>query len=190
MIAHLSGRVLTHNEHSLILAAQGVGYLVHTTNSVLSRYLPGSEVALFTHLSVRENALDLFGFEAQDEVRFFELLIGVSGVGPRSALSIMNLASVEVLCSAVAKGDTSYLTKVSGIGKKSAEKIVLELKDKVAEFGAREESIYEGDTDVMDALTALGYSLGEAREALAHIPDSAQTTNDRLKEALKVLGTN
>ena len=189
MIAHLSGRVLTHGGHSLILAVGGVGYLVHTTNSILSSYLPGSEVALFTHLVVREQALDLFGFETQDEVRFFELLIGVSGVGPRSALAIMDLADIETLQSVIANSDTSYLTKVSGIGKKSAEKIVVELRDKLEGFATTGTQAHAGDTDVIDALTALGYSLPEAREALAYIPADLTTTNDRLTAALKSLST-
>lgn len=190
MIAHLSGRVLAHNESSLVLAVQGVGYLVYTTNTVLSKYLPGSELAVFTHMSVRETALDIFGFESQEEVSFFELLISVSGVGPRSALSIMNLAGVDTLRAAITKNDTSYLTKVSGIGKKSAEKIVVELKDKIGDLGVAVVSdTHTGDSEVIDALTALGYSLSEAREAIQYIPDDASGTNDRLKAALKVLGT-
>lgn len=190
MIAHLSGRVLSHGEHTLILAVQGIGYLIHTTNSILAQYSVGSSLALHTHLVVRETALELFGFEKAEEVRFFELLIGVSGVGPRSALAIMDLADIDSLRGAIARGETSYLTKVSGIGAKSAAKIVVELKDKIGDLPAGEGEITSDDTDVIDALTALGYSLPEAREALKLIPTDVIGTNDRLREALKMLGKN
>ncbi len=189
VIAHLKGTVLRRSDHALILAVGGVGYRVYTTTELLSRFHEGDACALFTHLSVRETALELFGFAEEHEVRLFELLLGVSGVGPRSALSIMNLAPAAALAAAIARGDTSYLTKVSGIGKKSAQKIVVELKDKLGALPDGAGSDTEGDGDVIDALTALGYSLAEAREALARVPDSATTTEARVRAALKALGS-
>lgn len=187
MIASLSGTVLSHSEQSLILDVHGVGYRILAPTSVLSQVESHTSLSLHTHLAVRETSMELFGFETESDVQFFELLISVSGIGPRSALAIMNLAPTEVLVPAIAKGDTSYLTKVSGIGAKSAGKIVVELKDKLAGFSFEDTMQGESDGDVLDALSALGYSLAEAREALQAIPESATSTSDKIKEALKQL---
>ncbi|MDZ4284431.1 MAG: Holliday junction branch migration protein RuvA, partial [Patescibacteria group bacterium] len=147
------------------------------------------EVSLWTHLVVRDDALELFGFRERDELSLFERLISVSGIGPKSALAILDLAPVETLRSAIARGDTSYLTKVSGIGKKTAQKIVLELRDSLA--SAREaDSAGEDYGDVIDALTTLGYSAREAREALKKMPPSTADTSERIKAALKTLGSS
>jgi len=189
MIAHLTGRVIDHSLHALVLDVAGVGYRIHATTSLLGSATRGSELSCFTHLSVRETALELFGFQSAEELHLFELLIGVSGVGPRGALAILDLAPAETLKQAIAKGDTTYLTKVSGVGKKSAEKIVIELKDKLADMSFTEEH-HEGDSEVIDALLSLGYSLSEARSALGRISPETLDTNTRIKEALRALGTH
>ncbi len=188
MIAHLSGTVLAHGANSLILDVSGVGYRVYTSVSVISEHPLGERVSLHTHLVVRETALELFGFSHESEVRFFELLIGVSGIGPRSALAIMNLAPVDTLAGAIGRGDTSYLTKVSGIGTKNAQKIVVELKDKL-DAAPIDEAGGTMDADVIDALTSIGYSLPEARRALAAVPADITNTSARLKEAIRQLGS-
>lgn len=188
MIAYLSGSVLAHGGNFIILDVGGVGYKVHTSVSVISESPLGHTAALFTHLVVRETALELFGFSKESEVRFFELLIGVSGIGPRSALGIMNLAPVDTLAGAIGRGDTSYLTKVSGIGAKNAQKIVVELKDKL-DATPLEEGGAVVDADVIDALTSIGYSLPEARRALANVAPDITDTSARLKEALRQLGS-
>lgn len=190
MIAHLTGTILAHTENSLILDVHGVGYRVLVPNSIASVVRSGEALEMFTHLAVRETALELFGFAKESDVQFFELLIGISGIGPRSALAILNLAPTDTLKTAISRGDTSYLTKVSGIGKKSAEKIVLELKDKIGALPETEHAQYEGDGDVVDALLALGYAQHEARAVLAELPDSTEGTGARLKEALKLLGSH
>jgi Holliday junction DNA helicase RuvA len=136
---------------------------------------------------VREDALDLYGFESQGEVALFQQFISISGIGPKSGLSIMNLADEHTLRTAIASGDTAYLTRVSGIGKKIAEKVVLELKDKMIVSGDASPLARE-DGDVLQALEALGYGRSEAREALKRVPKEAKGTNERLKETLKILG--
>jgi Holliday junction DNA helicase RuvA len=142
----------------------------------------------WTYLVVREDALDMYGFTDQTEVNFFELLIGVSGIGPKSALAILSLAPPETLRKAITSGDTGYLTKVSGVGRKSAEKIVLELRDKLGAIdlpGLRED--LERESDSIEGLQALGYSLREAREALRKVPDNVTDPSERIRQALKSL---
>jgi Holliday junction DNA helicase RuvA len=134
------------------------------------------------HHAVREDAEDLFGFETLDELSLFELLISVSGIGPRSALGLLGLADVSVLAGAIGRGDADYLTRVSGVGKKTAQKVVLELKDKVTGFAASEANTE--DADVIDALIEMGYTRAHAREAIKTVSDSIQGVPARLKAAL------
>lgn len=190
MIGCLSGTIHTITDEYMIILAGGVGYKVFTAHTLLASHTKEDEITLWTHLAVRENALDLYGFDEQATLRFFEKLLNVSGIGPKSALSITTIAPIETLISAIAAGDTSYLTKVSGIGNKTAQKIVLELKDKMAEIhpaSAEGEKIRKEEADALDALVALGYPLHQVRDILKDIPESAETTNDKIKEALKLL---
>jgi Holliday junction DNA helicase RuvA len=149
-------------------------------------------VGLFTHLAVRENALDLFGFLSREECDFFELLITISGIGPKSALGILSAAPLASLREAVVSGETAYLTKIGGIGKKVADKIVLELKGKVF-FGADEaispNGLGRGDVDALEALKSLGYTQKEARDALEGLDSSITDTGAKVKAALRVLGS-
>jgi Holliday junction DNA helicase RuvA len=134
---------------------------------------------------VREDALDLYGFLNREELEFFEMLINVSGIGPRSALAILGIASIETLRKAIGTGDTSYLTKISGIGRKTAEKIVIELRDKMGkELGGGSLQV---ELDALEALKSLGYSQNEARETLKKVSPNTNT-NTKIKEALKILG--
>lgn len=189
MIAHLAGTVLAVGDSFIVIDVRGVGYKVHTTDDTLSQLSKQTgEVSLWTHLAVRENSLDLFGFTDKTEVSFFEMLLSVSGIGPRSALAILALERVETLVSAIAKGDASYLTRVSGIGKKSAEKIVIELRDKLIKHGGGNEDLHSEDADAIEALHSLGYSTKESREALKTLPKEIAGTEQRLTEALKILG--
>ncbi|HET8581529.1 MAG TPA: Holliday junction branch migration protein RuvA [Candidatus Paceibacterota bacterium] len=187
MIGHLEGTIIATGTESVILSAGGVGYRIFVTPDALARAEEGSAAAFWTHLAVRENALDLYGFAAKDELRFFELLLGVSGIGPKSALGVMSVATLETLRSAIASGDATHLTKVGGIGKKTAEKIVLELRDKVGPAAASDAD--RADLDAMEALVAMGYSAGDAREALKRVPRDITGSNERLREALRGLGS-
>ena len=187
MIRRLSGTVVMHDLGHIVLDVNGVGYLIYISNETEKTFVGKKDISVWTHLAVRETSMDLFGFADQEELSLFEMLIGVSGIGPKSALAILSLASPDLLQRAIAQSDLSYLTKVSGIGKKTAEKIILELKDKIGRSGF-EGAELSGDADVLEVLTSLGYSHNEAREAVKNIPAEASGTSERVKEALKKLG--
>lgn len=186
MIAQIEGKISALDGRSVVVDVGGLGYRIFITSEKRAKMKEGANTRLFTHLHVRENALELFGFEKSSELEFFEMLINISGIGPRSAISILSIAPVETLKKAVGSGDTGYLTKVSGIGKKTAAKIVLELKEKLLAFEDTGTEL-RGAGDVLEALQSLGYSQGEAREALKKIPNEISETGARLKEALKIL---
>lgn len=186
MIGSVKGKITIRTDKFLIVEAGGVGYKINASADVLSKAKKtGGEIMLWTHTHVREDAFDLYGFMNREELEFFEMLISVSGIGPRSALAILGIASIETLRKAIGTDDISYLTKISGIGKKTAEKIVIELRDKMGkELGG---ASLQGELDALEALKSLGYSQNEAREALKKVsPDT--TANIKIKEALKILG--
>ena len=190
MIGYLQGKVVSADEKSAIVLASGVGYRVFMTPEGLTLLSgkSGEEVSLWVHTAVRETAIDLFGFEEKGDRDFFELLITVSGIGPRSALTILGSADRETLLQAISSKETAYLTKISGIGRKTAEKIVLELEGKVA---PREKvPLVSGEGDVLEALKSLGYGEREAREAIKKIPKEIPGISDRVREALKLLSQN
>lgn len=188
MIGHIEGKVLKVAEGSAIVSCGGVGYKLACTKDALAHLKVGDRAALWTHLAVREDILDLYGFETEESLRFFQLLLGVSGIGPKSALAILDLATIELLRSAISGENASYLTKVSGIGKKTAEKIVLELRDKVGVSSGMSASAMSGDEEAMEAMRALGYSMQEAREALRNVPATIEKPSERVREALKLTG--
>ena len=186
MIGSLRGKIALKTDKFLIIEAGGVGYKVSVSPDVLSKpYKTGEEIFLFIHTHVREDALDLYGFLNLEELNFFEMLLGVSGIGPRSALAILGIATIKTLRRAIGTGETSYLTKISGIGRKTAEKIVIELRDKMGEEKAG--SSLQGELDALEALKSLGYSQVQAREALKKVPADTDT-NAKIREALKILG--
>lgn len=190
MIAHLSGTVLFASDRFSVIDCGGVGYKVRTTLDTL-RALRGAadkQVSLWIHTAVREDALDLYGFQSVAELEFFEMLIGISGIGPKSALGILNIAPVDHLKEAIAQGDASALTKVSGIGAKSAGKIILELRDKLGGTAEDGGSMLGAERDAIEGLVALGYAERDAREVLKQVPASVVGTPARIKEALKRLG--
>lgn len=188
MIGHIEGTVHAVRAGFAIISAGGVGYRVAATKDTLARLSPGNTASLWMYLAVRENALDLYGFPSEAEQRFFELLLTVSGIGPKSALAILDIADVATLQSAIARGNAGYLTNVSGIGKKTAEKIIVELKDKVGLAAEGSTESMKGDEEALEAMRSLGYSPQEAREALRKVPNEFTKSNDRLREALKILG--
>ncbi len=188
MITHLRGKVLDKEERSIVLDVHGIGYKIFATGQTLDALHEGNDYSLWTHLAVREDAQTLYGFPSKDELKFFELLIAsVSGIGPKTALGILNVSSVSNIRKAVSTGDTSHLTKVSGIGKKMAEKIVLELKGKFEADISAGISLRD-EVDALEALKALGYKHNEAREALKDIDSTITDTGERVKKALKMLG--
>jgi len=186
MISRLKGFIDKFDDRSVIIDVQGVGYRVFLTQNFRNSLKIGEENEIWTHLAVRENSMDIYGFENKDTLDFFEMLITVSGIGPKTGLNILNIATVEALKEAVSTGDITHLTKVSGIGKKSAEKIVLGLRDKLG-LELQTVSTHKEDLDVLEALKSLGYSQNEAREVMQKIPKEIEGTTQRIKEALKIL---
>jgi len=165
---------------------------VRVAGGTLAGVPVGTGVTFLVHTVVREDAIDLYGFPTASELNFFKLLTSVSGIGPKTALGIINLAEVPTLARAIARGDASALTKVFGIGKKSAERIVVDLRDKV--IGGIEQGplislgVHDHDAEVLEALVSLGYSAAEARAALKEIPASVAEMRGRLSAALQYLG--
>ncbi len=190
MIAHISGIVRSRTEKFVVVDVNGIGYKIFSTPEILAGLALDMPASFFTHLAVREDALDLYGFLSSGDQEFFEMLISVSGIGPKSALGILSIASADTLAQAIGTGDTGYLTKVSGIGRKTAEKIVLELRDKMRANVDMKSApgALRAEGDVVLALQSLGYSQNEARDALKEVPGDIIGTNARIKEALKILG--
>lgn len=191
MIGKLSGAFAgTTPEGAAIVEVGGVGYAVFVPLSVLLDMQSKKSASLLVHTAVKDDAIDLYGFSSPEDIRFFKQLLGVSGIGPKSALGILNIADTSTLKRSIATGDTSMLTKVFGIGKKSAERIVVELRDKLAdEAGKRGESLGVGpDGEVMEALLSLGYSASEVRSALKELGKGGDVRT-RVAAALKHLGS-
>jgi Holliday junction DNA helicase RuvA len=178
MIGHLTGKVIYQNEKNIILDVNGVGYKVYANTQKLT---VGSNVAIHIHTVVREDALELFGFTDVASLKLFEKLINISGIGPRSALAIVNVGTIESLSEAINKGDLGYLTAVSGIGKKTAEKIILELRGQVSDL-----TLSDSNNEVVQALKAMGYSERDAQNAAKHA--TGETVNEKIKSALKNAG--
>lgn len=189
MIGSLTGNPILITDKYALIDVAGVGYKVYMTTTTLMEIKNEDSLTVFTHLVVKEDALDLYGFMTMNERDFFELLISVSGVGPKGALGILSVSSIDNLKKAIAGSEVSYLTQVSGIGKKTAEKVVIELRDKLALFKTDENGFaLRGDSDVIEALKTLGYTQNEAREALQQIAPDVTDTNAKIKAALKLLG--
>lgn len=189
MIGYIRGEVKAIVRDTLIITTGGpgggtLGYRVHTPSHSLAMVNEGDTRELWTYLAVRENAQDLFGFETREELQWFELLLTVSGIGPRSALSILNSADISTLENAIAQNDASVLARAFGIGRKTAEKIVLELKEKVE---PQEKGSYGNDGDVIEALVSLGYSLKEARDTARALPKELEGAQARIREALRII---
>lgn len=189
MLAYIEeGIILQVSQKFIIINKNGIGYRVHVTEEILSSLNIGDVLSLWIYTAVRENSIDLYGFSSSEEMAFFELLLEVSGIGPKSALATLGIASIETLKKAIATGDTSYLNKVSGIGKKTSERIVIELRDKLISYKNNEGDFSLRDEgDVIEALKSLGYSQSEARGALKQVPKEIEGANAKIKESLKIL---
>lgn len=178
MIRAVRGSVLSVEPSGIVIDVSGWGIFVHLAST--AGFAPGTEAHLHTYLAVKQDGVDLYGFSDAEDLRFFELLLSVSGVGPKTALSILRRAPREALTGAIGKRDVTYLTRVVGLGKKTAEKILLEISEKM---GAA--ATHDGDdTEVFDMLIALGYTEREARAALAKVPATIAGAEDRFRAAL------
>jgi Holliday junction DNA helicase RuvA len=190
MISVLTGKVLSNNGVELVvMTAGGVGYKIAASPSVASSALMGSDVTIETYLVVKEDALELYGFGTSAEKELFKNCLSVSGIGPKSALNILKLGSVEEITLAIARGDLTYLTKVSGVGKKTAERLVVELRGKAAKGLSEEELVKPAGVlgDVVEALMTLGYSAEQAREVAKVLKPEGKTSEQLLREALQIM---
>ena len=206
MIGYLKGEIIYKDLKFIIVNTGndtgGVGYKVYTTPDFISEIETGGYIDLWIHTTVKDDAIDLYGFKNKGSLDFFDLLLSVSGIGPKSALNVLGLANTNNLRRAIVSQDTSYLTKVSGISKKIAEKIVLELKDKI--LGSSDDDDTQGigevnsynkqnrsvEVEALEALKSLGYTQREAREALENVSKEIRESKDVgliIKATLKML---
>lgn len=188
MIAYLNGQVIYKASNYIISNTNGLGYKVYAPESFLNEIVLDKQQELYISHQIREDASDLYGFKSINDLDLFEMLLSVSGVGPKSALGVLNIASASDVKESIIRGDANLLTKVSGIGKKTAERLVLELKTKVIKLGgdiSSDTNISSYGADEIDALISLGYSINEAREALNKVDSSIIDSGQRVKEALK-----
>lgn len=190
MIASISGTVQRIGKDNLVIGVGGVGLRVSVPRTVLEDVGGvGRAISLHTHLIVREQELSLYGFETEDDLVLFELLLGVNGVGPKVALAILSTLSPEMLQSAIMQEETVILQRVPGIGKKTAERIMFQLRDKM-DFTAVATTVpfvSDVDTDVIDILTGLGFSIVEAQAALQKLPREVKSVDERVQQALQQL---
>ena len=190
MIAHLKGKVEEKFGNSLIVDVNGVGYEITVPVPDFEAGNLGEEKKFYTYHSVRENSEELYGFSSLAAKKIFELLISVQGIGPKAAIAILSLAEAEEVRNAIANADANFVAKASGVGKNSAERVIVDLKDKVgipSHYGATEAKFMKVDVDndeALDALIALGFPLKEATAALEKV-DSSLPVEERVKMALK-----
>lgn len=186
MLSRLSGTIWHIGEGHLTVRIGGLGLQVRVPTNAMSGLSEGDPIELFTHLHVRENELALYGFRTADEREIFELLLTVSGVGPKVALTLLSTITPDTLRQAVAQEKPALLSRVPGIGTKTAKAIILHLKDKLAlGAGVSAPPVDETDTEVIAALTALGFSLVEAQAALQSLPrDTDLPVEERVRRAL------
>ncbi|MDE2001219.1 MAG: Holliday junction branch migration protein RuvA [Patescibacteria group bacterium] len=189
MIYALTGTLQEKGGNRFVIEVGGVSFdLRSSANSVKSLPQVGEKVKVLTYLHVREDALELYGFLDAAERDLFQMLIGVSGIGPKSALGILGIEQVENLKAAISEGRTELLTKASGIGTKTAERIILELRTKLVQPGSEKiVGIMESDHDIVEALVNLGYGKSQARNALTRIDPKVTKMEDRIREALQLL---
>jgi len=191
MISYLKGKIRNKGAGFVITEVNNIGYQVFVTPLLYAELAAGQTAEFYTHQYVREDALNLYGFKSIAELGLFELLLAISGIGPRSALAVLSIASASDIKESIARGDPALLTKVSGIGRKTAERVVLELREKIGKLGfgdGRPGAGHLGSSDEIDALMALGYSLAQAREALNGVDGKIKDSGERIRQALKRLG--
>jgi Holliday junction DNA helicase RuvA len=190
MIASLSGSVRKVEASSLVITVGGVGVRVYVPKTVMENVGGiGRSMSLYTHLMVRETELSLYGFETEEDLMLFEVLLGVNGVGPKVALAILSTLSPELLKSAIMREETAVLQRVPGIGRKTAERIMFQLRDKLdlTQVSTTVPFVSDVDADVIDLLTGLGFSIVEAQAALQNLPREVKSVDERVQLALQYL---
>lgn len=193
MISYIKGEVVKKGLDYIVVDNDGIGYYVNTSLSTLNKITEGSHALIQIYMHIREDMISLYGFLTIDEIELFKKLISVNGVGPKAGLSVLSTYEVTTVREIILKDDATRMSKVPGIGKKTASKIILELKDKVGTLQSIAQSgeeisispLNSEESDVLNALTALGFNAYEARQTLDKIDFTGKTENDIIKEALK-----
>ena len=189
MIGALKGTAYVIKKNPVILFAGDVGYNVHITDRLAKTLIPNKTTLLFIHTHVREDALDLYGFISQEELTFFELLLTVPGIGPKTALLVLNLGTTAIQ-KAIQTSDVDFFTGIPRLGKKNAQKIIIELKNKlgsIKDLDLRDESLSE-TKQLTDALLSMGFVRDEIREVVKKLPEKSTSLEEKLRDALKLLG--
>lgn len=189
MIAKLTGKIEYAKDRWVIVDVSGVGYKVFLTDFTLGKIAGSEEGSFFVHTYVREDTLALYGFVSMEEKEMFELLISISGIGPRAAMGILSIADPISIRAAILNNDATILTKVSGVGKKTAERVILELQNKVAELPLSDKNDAVADSETIEVLISMGYSVFQARETLKSIPKEIDSIEEKIKFALKKMGS-
>ena len=188
MYAFIEGRVCEKTTNSLVLEAGGIGYQLNCSMTTLQEAPPmGEKMRCYTYLSVREDAMELFGFATKEEKQLFLSLTGISGVGAKTALGLLGAMPLRDLNLAILLGDVNALSRAPGIGKKTAQRIALELKDKVKTATPMSGAVADNFAEAIEALTALGYSAIEARDALSHVEDKDAPVDELIRLALRAM---
>ena len=186
MIYSIKGKISYQEGDFIVIETNGLSYQVFVTDFLLEKIKVGQIIKLFTYLEIRENAMELYGFKDQTELEYFKRLRSISGIGPKSTMNVLSLVRLPDLEKAILNEKPDILTKVSGIGKKTAQRIVLELKGKIAKISGKTSS-QEDDSLVIDALIGMGYTLPQARQSVKKIPLEICGIKKRIKQALKIL---
>lgn len=185
MLAYIGGKILVKRENYIIVVVNDIGYKIFVAPKLISELV--GEAELYLYQQVKEDGTALYGFKTIGELEFFELLLTVSGIGPKSALAILSLAKIDEIKEAIALGKADLLTTVSGIGRKTAERLVVELKNKIGHLVSGDTLGGEARGDELEALVSLGYSLSQARESLGKVDSGITDSGDRIREALKYI---
>lgn len=188
MISFLKGKIKEKKDEFIILEVNNVGYQIFLPSSTLKKLKENDQVELYTYLYLGENIVELYGFLSLEEEEFFQSLIDVSGVGPKAAIKILGLASLGKIKQAIVSEDVAFLNSMPGIGKKKAERVILDLKSKIEIKEIPKEKLSLVQRESLEALTKLGYSNQEARKALSEVPEDIKETEEIVKTALKILG--
>lgn len=190
MIGALAGVVLYKKGEAIVLLTGGVGYLVYVPKNILEKLHQDDKIQLYIHTHVREDSLSLFGFKNREELKLFELLISVSGIGPKTALLVVD-QGVSQVERAVASADVDFFSSIPRLGRKNSQKIIIELKSKLGVFSNLNlKSLDENETqDLFEVLTGFGFTRAEIIKAYKQIPENAKTVEDKIREALKILGS-
>lgn len=188
MFATIKGNIQSIEDNSVVVECNNIGYRVFVTSYTLGNLSGRPEVFLYLHTYVREEILALYGFIDRTERAMFELLISISGIGPKAALNILSIADPKTIRTAIAQEDESILTRVSGVGKKTAQRVILELKNKLPDIAIDDQQSAVADSETLEALVSMGYTVSEARDALKRIPENVTDIGARVRYALKDLG--